>query len=400
VSLNITKSACIRIAAILGALSAPGCATVEASGLELTIGHLERRIEDRGFEAETPPLPPPGGLAGSRLGIVDANASGAFRGQHYRLEETVVEPDGDFAAATRALLDRGVRVLVVRAGADDTLVAADLAAQKGAIVFDAGSPDVRLRQQDCRADLFHTLPSRDMAADGLMQYLAKRRWSKLMLVVGPLAGDTAAAEAYRAAAAKFGLKIVEERTWSDPTDGRTVAQEVPVLTQARDYDAVVIADEGGDFGRAFPYATWLPRPVVGSHGLVHTAWNDRVRGWGAAQIQDRFVRGNGRSMDAYDYASWIAVRAVAEAVTRSGSTEPAQLARALVDPGYALGGFKGARATFRKWNRQMRQPIALTHGEGVTAFAPIEGFAHRVSELDTLGVDEPESRCPYPSRVE
>lgn len=390
--------ACIRStavsAAILTAAGAP------AAALDLTIGHVERVIADRSFEAETPPLPPPGGLAGSRLGLADVNASGAFRGQAYRLEEAVVEPDGDFAAAVRGLLERGARVVVVRAGAEDTLVAADLAAAAGALVFAAGAADTRLRQEDCRPNLFFTLPSRDMLADALMQYLAKRRWSKLMLVVGPSAEDGAAAQAYRAAATKFGLKIVEERAWVDPTDGRTVAQEVPVLTQARDYDAVVIADEDGDFGRAFPYATWLPRPVVGSHGLIPTAWNDRLRGWGAAQIQDRFVRLNGRAMDAYDYASWIAVRAVAEAVTRAGSTEAGRLGSALVAPGYALGGFKGARATFRPWNRQMRQPIALTHGEGVAAQAPIEGFAHRVVELDTLGVDEPESRCRHPSRPE
>ena len=76
------------------------------------------------------------------------------------------------------------------------------------------------------------------------------------------------------------------------------------------------------------------------------------------------------------------------------------MARALVAPDYALGGFKGAKATFRRWDRQMRQPIALTHGEGVAAMAPIEGFDHRVTELDTLGIDEPETTCPYPSPKE
>jgi ABC transporter substrate binding protein (PQQ-dependent alcohol dehydrogenase system) len=368
-----------------------------AAALELTIGHVEREAEERGFEAETPPLPTPGGLAGSRLGLADVNASGAFRDQAYRLDETVVASDGDFAAAVTAALDRGVRVLVVRGSAEDTLVAADLAAPRGGLVFNAGAADTRLRDADCRADLFHTLPSRAMLTDGLAQYLAKRRWTRLFLVKGPLPEDDLLTASWRASAAKFGLKIVEERTWADPTDGRTAAQEIPTLTQARDYDAVVIADEGGDFGRGFPYAVWLPRPVVGSHGLIATGWNDRLRGWGAAQIQDRFERVTHRPMDAHDYAAWIAVRAIAEAVTRAGSSEPGAIARALVDPGFALGGFKGTKATFRPWDRQMRQPIALTHGEGVTAMAPIEGFAHRVTELDTLGLDEPESRCPHPS---
>lgn len=390
-----------RLAHALSALllaTVPGAvATARAASLEVTIAHVEREAEDRGFEAETPPLPPPGGLDGSRLGIADANASGAFRDQAYRLEEKVVPVDGDFAAAVTAVLDAGIRYLVVRAGPQDTLVAADLAAAKGALVFNAGATDTRLREADCRLDLFHTAPSRAMLADGLMEYLVKRRWTRLLLVKGTLPEDDLLAEAYRRSIAKFGLKIVGEKTWEDPTDGRTAAQTIPVLTQAADYDAVVIADEGGDFGRAFPYATWLPRPVVGSHGLIASAWNDRLRGWGAAQIQDRFVRTYHRPMEAGDYGAWIAVRAIAEGVTRAKSTDPAAVARALVAPDYALGGFKGAKATFRRWDRQMRQPIALTHGEGVAAMAPIEGFDHRVTELDTLGIDEPETTCPNPS---
>jgi len=33
------------------------------------------------------------------------------------------------------------------------------------------------------------------------------------------------------------------------------------------------------------------------------------------------------------------------------------------------------------------------HSNAVVASAPLEGFLHRVSELDTLGLDEPESDC-------
>lgn len=109
-----------RLAHALSALllaTVPGAvATARAASLEVTIAHVEREAEDRGFEAETPPLPPPGGLDGSRLGIADANASGAFRDQAYRLEEKVVPVDGDFAAAVTAVLDAGIRYLVVRAG--------------------------------------------------------------------------------------------------------------------------------------------------------------------------------------------------------------------------------------------------------------------------------------------
>ncbi|MDI4657379.1 ABC transporter substrate-binding protein [Xanthobacter autotrophicus] len=370
---------------------------VGAAQLDIRVSFITREVPALGFEAETPPPPPKGGLEGARLGFLDNAATGRFSGQSWVLGERSVPEDGRLLDAVKAALDAGERYLIIDAPADEVLAAADLAKTAGGLVFNSGAPDTRLREADCRANLFHTLPSRDMLADALMQYLAKKRWSHLLLVRGPEAGDGLLADAFRASAVKFRLKVVAEKIWADPTDGRTASQEIPVLTQAGDYDVVVVADETRDFGRQFPYATWLPRPVAGSTGLTPTAWNDRVRGWAAAQIQDRFMKINGRAMDAYDYAAFMAVRALGEAVTRSGSTEPGTIAAALTAPAFALGGYKGAMATFRPWNRQLRQPIALTHGEGVTAFAPIPGFEHRVTELDTLGRDAPETKCPFPS---
>ena len=385
------------VAASLIAVWGTGGGAAVAAPIDIGVAFVGREAEVRGFEAETPPLPPKGGLEGARLGLRDAAATGVFVGQTWHLDETVVAPGEDFAAAVKAALASGRRFLVVDGSAEDVLAAAEAARPFGALVFNAGAEDTRLRDGDCRPGLFHTLPSRDMLADGLMQHLARKRWSKLMLVRGPEAADGLLADAYRASATKFGLKVVAERTWADPTDGRTAAQEIPVLTQGAEHDVVVVADEAGDFSRGFPYATWAARPVVGSAGLTPTAWNDRLRGWGAAQIQDRFVKLEGRPMGPHDYAAWIAVRAIGEAVTRGGSAAPEKVAAALMAPEFALGGFKGAKATFRPWNRQMRQPIALTHGDGVTAFAPIDGFGHRVSELDTLGIDAPESKCPHSS---
>ena len=361
--------------------------------LDVTVTYIERQVDSPGAEAETVPLPPRGGLEGARIGLKDTAATGKFIGQTWHLDERLVEPDGDFTAAVEAALAEGRHYLVVDGTAEDVLAAADLAAKHGAIVFNSGAPDVRLRDADCRAGLFHTLASRDMLADALTQYLLARRWRRVMLVHGPGRGDLALAEAFRASIAKFKLKLVADKAWSDPAEGRTAAQEIPLVTQGDDYDVVLVADEGTDFGRHFPYQTWLPRPVAGSNGLVPTIWNAQLRGWGAAQLQDRFARTAGRVMDSYDYAAFIAIRSIGEAVTRVHADDTAKVAAALVAPDFAIGGFQGAKASFRAWNGQMRQPIALTGGEGVVAFAPIEGFTHRLTELDTLGIDEPESRC-------
>jgi hypothetical protein len=42
---------------------------------------------------------------------------------------------------------------------------------------------------------------------------------------------------------------------------------------------------------------------------------------------------------------------------------------------------------------QLRQPILLSDGRNITSISPQEGFLHQVSELDTLGYDQPETKC-------
>jgi cbb3-type cytochrome oxidase cytochrome c subunit len=41
----------------------------------------------------------------------------------------------------------------------------------------------------------------------------------------------------------------------------------------------------------------------------------------------------------------------------------------------------------------MRQVVHLVHPRAVVANAPLPGFLHQATELDTLGLDEPESKC-------
>jgi ABC transporter substrate binding protein (PQQ-dependent alcohol dehydrogenase system) len=156
---------------------------------------------------------------------------------------------------------------------------------------------------------------------------------------------------------------------------------------------VVVADEPGDFARYLPYNTWLPRPLVGSAGLTPTAWSRVVEQWGAAQLQSRFRDLAGRDMGPEDWSAWAAMRAIGEAVTRTGSADPATLRAHLLSEAFTLAGFKGRVMSFRSWNGQLRQPIALAHPRALSTLAPIEGFLHRNSELDTLGVDAPETRC-------
>jgi ABC transporter substrate binding protein (PQQ-dependent alcohol dehydrogenase system) len=49
----------------------------------------------------------------------------------------------------------------------------------------------------------------------------------------------------------------------------------------------------------------------------------------------------------------------------------------------------------RPWDHQMRQPILLATANAVMQLAPMEGFLHQFNDLDTLGVDEPQSVCHF-----
>ena len=98
-------------------------------------------------------------------------------------------------------------------------------------------------------------------------------------------------------------------------------------------------------------------------------------------------------MTELDYAAWLAVRSIGEAVTRTGADDPQTLRGYLRGDQFEIAAFKGEGLTFRAWNQQMRQPILLAAPRVLVSVSPQEGFLHQRTPLDTLGFDQPESRC-------
>lgn len=379
------------IAATLAALYATGAASAE---IEVDILYLERQTARPPTLSNLDPPPEDSGLQGARLGLQDNASTGEFLGHGYALEEIIVQVNAAFAPAAEAALASGARIIVVNAPAADLLALADMPAAADALIFNAAAADDRLRLDECRANVFHTAPSRAMLADALMQFLMLRKWTNLFLIAGEGEGDQAYAAALTRSATKFGARIRETKTWAFDADmRRSAAKEAPLFTQGVDHDVLVVADEREDFARYLLYNTWSPRPVVGSEGLSPRGWAPVVEQWGAAQLQSRFTTLAGRKMDETDYAAWAAVRTVGEAVTRTGASEPAALRTFILSEDFSLAGFKGLKMSYRDWNGQLRQPIPLVHPRALAAVAPIEGFLHQRTELDTLGFDQPESPC-------
>ena len=173
-----------------------------------------------------------------------------------------------------------------------------------------------------------------------------------------------------------------------------IQRQMPVFTQqAPAYDVLVAADESEVFASYLPYRTWDARPVAGSAGLVPASWDAAHDQWGAIQMQNRFFKLNSRRMTARDMQAWTAARMVGEAASRTNSGDPKPLFDFLKGTDFSIAAFKGQRLTLRDWNLQLRQPILLVDGRMVVSVSPQEGFLHQFSELDTLGVDRPETKC-------
>ncbi|MEA2883209.1 MAG: hypothetical protein QOH32_2465 [Bradyrhizobium sp.] len=375
-------------------------AALAAGPVEIGIGYLGRAGIKPALSLVEQPAKNDG-VAGARLAIEDNNTTGKFLNQHFTLEESRLRDGDNAAGAAVALADRGVGFIIADLPADALLKAADAVRDRGTMLFNAGAVDDRLREQDCRANVIHTAPTRSMLADGLAQYLVWKQWKRWLLVAGSHEDDRLFAEALRRSAARFGAKIVQERVFEDNGGARRtdsgvtlIQRQMPVFTQgAPAYDVLVAADESEVFASYLPYRSWDPRPVAGSAGLVPTSWDPAHDQWGAVQLQNRFVSLNSRRMTALDMQAWTAARMIGEAASRVNSPDRKAALDFLKGPDFSIAAFKGQRLTLRDWNLQLRQPILLADGRMVVSVSPQEGFLHQVSELDTLGVDRPETRC-------
>ena len=363
---------------------------------------LAREKRDKPLPLSLLDLPPTDdGIAGAQLGIKDNNTTGQFVNQEFILD-VVEDSDPDkLIKEIKAKVDGGAHFVLTDVAPTTLLKLADAVGEKEVLLINYGSADDGLREENCRQHVMHTAPTRAMLADALAQYLVWKKWRRWFLVLGPNEDDKLFADALRRAAKRFGAKIVEERTFNYEIGNRRadggfeqVQQQIPTFTQeAPDYDVLVVADEGNLFGDYLPYRTWDARPVAGTAGLVATSWHPAIEMWGGTQFQNRFKRLANRNMRPLDYNAWMATRIIGEAATRKNSGSFSDLAPFIKSPEFALSAFKGVRLSMRDWNGQLRQPVPILSPKLLVSVSPQPGFLHQFTELDTLGVDRPESKC-------
>lgn len=366
-----------------------------AQAATLTLGVVGRADDERldRSRAELGYLGQPGGpiADGVEMALQEMSFQLEAAKLEVKLEEMQASDPASALAALRKLEAAGAVAAIV------DLPAAWLAPavpQLKLAILNAGEPADGLRTV-CAANLLHTLPSERMRADALAQALTARRWSKILLLHGPSEADQARKAVAEASIKRYGLKLVGTKAFKVSADPRERDLSNPLLlTGGAEYDAVWVVDSVGEFARSLPYRTALPRPVVGDGGLTALAWAPNFERFGAPQLGRRFARTAKRPMVSQDWASWIATKAVVQAaLEKPAAPSAAGIAQAMAREDFNLDGFKGSRASFRPWDRQLRQALLLTDGVGVIAMAPTEGILHPRNVLDTLGVDQPESTC-------
>jgi ABC transporter substrate binding protein (PQQ-dependent alcohol dehydrogenase system) len=374
--------------------AAVGGAAVPLHAATLTIGVLARADDERldARRVELGYLGQPGGPPAQAVEV-------AVKESQFELDAANLKITIDAAAAHDANEARTQMQRLEKAGAIAIVLdlPADWIARAAPAIkiplLNAGEPDDVLRAGQCLPNLLHTYPSERMRADALAQTLAARRWSRVLLLHGTTPDDTTRLATVQASIKRFGLKPVAARPFKLSADPRERDLANPLLLTANlDYDVVWVVDSDGEFARQLPYRISLPRPVVGDGGLFAVAWAPNFERYGAPQLARRFQRSLGRPMTGHDWAAWIAAKAILQAALEKATTPAAQL-KAFVQPSFTLDGFKGVRLSFRAWDRQLRQPLLLTDGQGVIALAPAEGILHPTNVLDTLGADAPEGLC-------
>jgi ABC transporter substrate binding protein (PQQ-dependent alcohol dehydrogenase system) len=371
------------------------------------IGYLSEVVEKPQPASRLDVEPKDAGIAGAEMAIEENNAGGRLLGDNYSLDVVIAESPEEALEAAQKLLDSGHNYIVADASAETLVKLADWAKGKDVLFFNIRATDVSLRQENCRTNVMHVVPDRFMLADALAQYLITKKWTDWLLVHGSTPGDLAYADAVKRAAERFGANIVDVREYKDISGGRrddvgTIppgkqASLGAALAATSDYQIIVVADEEQQFGPFMPYrGGGDARPVAGTTGLIATTWSPGHEKWGATQANNNFEKDFNRLMLPIDHQAYIATRTIGEAVSRNTGSDFATVAAFIHGPELQLAPFKGIKQQYRPWDGQFRQPILIATDKVPVSVSPQKGFPHASHpeiEVDTLGIDEPESRC-------
>ena len=360
------------------------------------IGHLSltkdpRYTRDWGYARLITP-PPVITADAARMAVTDLQFTTDAVGLTVTLDAQKAT-EADLAKTAQAMVAGGDGFLVLDLPAADVVMVAEALKGQPVLLVNATAPDESLRTA-CFPNMVHSGPSERQMMDAFAQYLRFMNWLNVLVLVGEDPNDAGLADAFKAAADRLRLNVVDRRsfTLAANPDNRE-GNNIKLLTGGIDYDVVFVADTRGEFGRYVPYGTQEPRPVIGSIGLTAGSWHWALEQDGATQVSSRFDKMTGRKIQPADWDVWIAVKSLLDGVIKAAAPDPASVRAYLTSAKMKLDGSKGVTLNYRAWDGQLRQPITLATSDAVIAVAPIAGFTHQTNTLDTLGTDEAEFVC-------
>jgi ABC transporter substrate binding protein (PQQ-dependent alcohol dehydrogenase system) len=343
------------------------------------------------------------GIQGARAGLIDNNRTGQFLGVNFQLINDRIPVQGDIVAKAKEILKGGDALIVADLEPKDLLAVADLPEAKNSIILNIRSSADQLRQQDCRYNVFHIIPSWAMRADALAQYLILKKWPSWFIMRGVTPADIQFANDAKRSAKRYGGDVVGERVYKFNAGGRRLSSghqqiqtQMPEATEgAPEHDVIWVADTLDDFGDYLNYRSYTPRPIVGTQGLRAVAWDDNYTEYGGQQFNVAIEKLAHRDPTERDYTAWLAVRVLGDAVLHSGKTSVPAIREYITKDTFRVAGWKGEAMNFRPWDHQLRQPILLAGYKTLITISPQEGFMHPGHLTDTLGFDQPETQCHF-----
>jgi ABC transporter substrate binding protein (PQQ-dependent alcohol dehydrogenase system) len=356
----------------------------------IPITYITREDPESSRGSLSEPLVADYGWQGARFGVDEINRSGQFLGKRYALDKVSVPADGDLASAAGPALSSGQRLIIADLTAKDLLALAAIPEAKQALILDARTSDDTLRQQDCRANVFHLLPNWAMRADALAQFLAQKHWTRWFLLVGPAPEDQAYAAALRHGAESIGAHIVIEKRYQAGEGAPRIADVTHV---PKPYDLLLVVDTNNTFGNSLAFNTWDPRLIAGTQGLTAVAWDSAFREYAARGIQYRFFLSASREMTERDYGSWLAASVIGEAIMRGNVSDAPGVRKFLLSDQFSVPANKGEGLTFRRWDHQLRQPLLLFGPHQLVTMWPQDAGHGGHLATDKLGFDSEHSLC-------
>jgi len=381
------------------------CGTIlEASTDDLqtiTIGYAEivddPRYDEKRAYARIRVKPHDRPVTGAEVAIRDSRIFSRALNINFELKRIEAENAADLVERISHMNKNSkVQFFIVDADTEALSFAARETAGMDILLFNISEYSDQLRGSQCQTHLMHVIPSFAMLTDALSQYLAFKKWRKVLMLRGSESGDAAFAAAFTRSAKRFGINIEAVRDIVPGNDPRERDQNnISLMTSGSDAELVFISDIEGEFGRYVSYQTQSPLPVFGTEGLQAASWHWAWERHGAPQLNQRFERHAKRRMQGPDWAAWVAVKSIIEPVLRTKSTNFETIAAYLRSDRLNLDAYKGNPVSYRSWDNQLRQPVLLHTYNAVTGRAPIRGFLHPTENMDTLGYDQGETPCQF-----